>query len=110
MHYYQKYGHAELAQARNNVDKARVYMNMASYVNSVLVIGVLSGHQKKREVVLSTSLHKDRKSVDRFKHIYLMNTADQESSKRSAYRTHVCFRGWVTPNMHRFYIILTSNI
>ena len=54
MHYYQIYGHAELAQARNNVDKARMYMNMASYINSVLVIGVLSGHQKKRDVVLST--------------------------------------------------------
>ena len=55
MYYYQKYGHAELAQARDNVDKARMYMDMASYVNSVLVIGVLSGYQKKREVVLSSA-------------------------------------------------------
>mgnify|MGYP001799221086 FL=1 len=55
MYYYQKYGHAELAQARNNVDKARMYMNMASYIYSVLVIGVLSGYQKKREVVLSSA-------------------------------------------------------
>mgnify|MGYP001792264572 CR=1 FL=1 len=49
-YYYQKYGHAELAQARDNVDKARMYMD-----NSVLVIGVLSGYQKKREVVLSST-------------------------------------------------------
>ena len=54
MYYYQKYKHAELAQAINNVDKARMSMNMASYNNSVLVIGVLSRYQKKREVVLST--------------------------------------------------------
>ena len=54
MYYYQKYGRAELAQARNNVDKARMYMNMASFVNSVMVLSVLSGYQKKREVVLST--------------------------------------------------------
>ena len=29
-------------------------MNMVSFVNSVMVLSVLSGYQKKREVVLST--------------------------------------------------------
>ena len=55
-------------------------------------------------------LHKDRKSLDRFKHIYYMKHCRPGKLKEVSVQHTRCFRGWVTPNMHRFYIILTSNI